>query len=531
MQFYPYIAWSFFIKTTAMRFLLILGLFCFSTLLYAQNEVPFLTNISIEEDEDEGLIYLRYDLNDAEGDPCSVSVFYSPPGRTAHPVLLNNLTGAVGQNILPGSGKTIVWEYDQPLTGGQHSFKVVAEDGQSWTVNEVLDAIAVDQLKSNLEFVVGPRHRQSNPIHLANVQDSLQHLFESQGWELDIQEWSFGNYQAKNYIGKLPGTTADTVWILLGGHYDSVAGSPGADDNGTATSAVMEAARLLSQYRFRKTIRIIAFDLEEEGLVGSGRYVTQMLPQDETLEGFLDWEMIGYYRDDPNSQSVPFGFSVLFPQAYQALESDSFKGNFLTNVGNDVSQELLEAFEDAAATYVPELRVISVQVPGQGTSVPDLLRSDHAPFWISGEKALMLTDGANFRNPNYHQGTDVIDSVDFNFMEQVFRASIATAVELAELHHAGQASIELSKIVGTKEVSVPLFQVSPNPVRQTLWLYPETTIKEVWLYDAQGKLMFNRQGKIRNTLGIDMSAFPEGMYWLQVSDGETFATEKVLKLR
>lgn len=521
----------FFFKITTMRLLLLFSFLWVYGAILAQNQLPVISNLSIEEDQDAGQIFLHYDLSDEEGDPCTIQVFYSPPTRNTHPVLLENVSGAVGANILPGNGKTISWEYDDPLTGGQHSFKLVAEDGQSWSVDEVLDAIEEDQLRSNLEFVVGARHRQSNPDHLATVQDSIQHLFEASGWELDIQEWSFGNYRAKNYIGKLPGTTADTVWVLLGGHYDTVADSPGADDNGTATSAVMEAARLLSQYRFRKTIRIIAFDLEEEGLVGSGRYVTQKLPQDEVLEGFLDWEMIGYYRDDPNSQSVPFGFSVLFPGAYQALEADSFKGNFITNVGNDVSSELLQAFESAAATYVPELRVISVQVPGQGTSVPDLLRSDHAPFWIAGEKALMLTDGANFRNPNYHQATDVIDSVDFQFMEQVFKASIATAVEMAELHHASQASIELSKTVGVIEVQKELFKISPNPVRNALWLYPEAPLESVLVFDARGNLVYQREGAFQSGIQLDASLWPEGIYLIRVSDGKFTQTAKMLKLR
>ena len=105
-------------------------------------------------------------------------------------------------------------------------------------------------------------------------------------------------------------------------------------------------------------------------------------------------------------------------------------GDFLGIVGNVASAHLVKAVEAAANQAVPNLRTISLVVPGNGELLPDTRRSDHAAFWHHGYPAVMLTDTANFRNPHYHQSTDTIETLNLAFMEQVARAVAAAVIRL-----------------------------------------------------------------------------------------------------
>ncbi|MEZ4951495.1 MAG: M28 family peptidase [Saprospiraceae bacterium] len=500
--------------------------------LFGQNGLPQVSNFSYTEDLLNNQVTFTYDLDEPENEACEVRIFYQAPGTsTFKKEITAQCTGDIGSGILQGAGKSVLYTYEpNELISGSSAFKIVVDDGYEWSVEDVLDLIEKENLESNLEFVEGARHRNSNPNHLKQVQDSIQSLFEKEGWELQVQTWMNGAYQAKNYIGKIQGTTQDTVWYLMGGHYDSVAGSPGADDNGSATAALMEAIRVLGKFGFKKTIRLVAFDMEEDGLVGSTRYVSNIFPEGERLDGFLDWEMIGYYRDDPNSQTVPVGFSLLFPGAYGQLEADSFKGNFITNVANANSLALQNAFNSAAASWVPELKIISVPVPGNGTIAPDLMRSDHAPFWIKGEPALMLTDGANFRNPNYHEATDVIDSIDFDFMEDVFKASIATICELAELHHAGTDTLSYDRAVSVNFLEEKAISIYPNPTQNSLNIKAgDLKIDQIDLYNMEGKLVKSITYAGNTLSRLDVGNLKKGFYSIKIKTDKGYWNSSFVK--
>jgi hypothetical protein len=123
----------------------------------------------------------------------------------------------------------------------------------------------------------------------------------------------------------------------------------------------------------------------------------------------------------------------------------------LTVVGNVASNSLITTYVDVAETYVPELRVISVAVPGTGTIAPDLRRSDHARFWDANMQALMLTDASEFRNFNYHTPGDSTGTLDFDFMKNVVKATVATAAQLAVPISASHDDADLSTLLGTSD--------------------------------------------------------------------------------
>jgi hypothetical protein len=288
--------------------------------------------------------------------------------------------------------------------------------------------------------------------------------------------------------------------------------------------AFLEAARILSQYSFNHSIRFMGFDLEESGLIGSYNYVNNGgINSWEEIGGVLNFEMIGYYSDKENTQQLPAGFDFVFPAAYDSMVAANWKGNFLTNIANDSSAWLKNQFDSCAKEFVPELRVISIQTPGNGQATPDLRRSDHAPFWDNGYQALMLSDAAEFRNANYHTSTDVLDSLDFWFMGNNCKAAIATLCVLAEVRHASTAhtgiSPEIPVSIFTKRKPMEWeFSAWPNPAADLLHIQfknlPSFRACQLQVTNGIGKVVYQVNEVSNNELGIDVSGWSPGTYMI-----------------
>lgn len=209
-----------------------------------------------------------------------------------------------------------------------------------------------------------------------------------------------------NIIVELPGTDLSSEVLIVGAHLDAVPNAPGADDNGTGVAAVLEIARLLKDAPMRRTLRLIVFNLEETGLVGSRQYVSHELNAADpaiTIIGMMSLEMLGYYSDEPGSQTSPI-------KPIDGVFDPPTVADFISIVGikrhESFSRRLGEEMQ--AAPDGPKVLVVDfTPVP-----LPDMLRSDHAPFLLAGHPAVMVTDTANFRNPHYHRPTDTIDTLD-----------------------------------------------------------------------------------------------------------------------
>ncbi|MEM7039200.1 MAG: M28 family peptidase, partial [Bacteroidota bacterium] len=452
---------------------------CAHSDIFGQNNPPSVTNVVATPDLQNDRVDFSYDLADTESDPCEVYLRVSADSGLTWLVTMATVSGDTGFPITPGTGKSITWQYDpQTLANtygsGPYSFvaRIIADDRVTIDIQDIVDQVDSAALVGNLQYIEGIRHRTSGAVHLQATKDTLDQHINAH----NLQNWShtftWGNYTAHNYVGRLSGTTDEADTWMTCGHYDTDFDAPGADDNGTAVAGVMEAARLLSGYHFRNSIRFAYFDLEEEFLNGSSFYVLNEVQDWEDFRGLLNMEMIGYYDEAVNSQSVPFGFNLLFPAAYNTLEADSFRGNFLTNVANTNSDPLKTAFDQCAAAYVPDLKVISLATPGNGLTTPDLRRSDHAPFWDGGYQALMLTDGANLRNPFYHTPADTIGILDLQFFYQSVKAVVATLAKQAQPVHVGigvSNDFLLNLPVGIEQpIHLHDLRVFPTPGRHTV---------------------------------------------------------------
>lgn len=204
--------------------------------------------------------------------------------------------------------------------------------------------------------------------------------------------------------------------LILGAHLDTVMGTPGADDNASGLAALIEVGRALAPLALRIPVELIAFTLEETGMIGSTHYAGALRRARVALLGMLSLEMIGF-TETQGLQHYPWFLRDRFPP----------QGTYLGVSGNGRSRGLLRTVAEAMRT-VDGLPIETLALPGNGQLFPEARLSDHAPFWDRGYPALLLTDTAFFRNPHYHQPTDTVATLDLAFLAKVTQGLFA-AVE------------------------------------------------------------------------------------------------------
>ena len=507
---------------------LLLFLFFISININAQNQAPLISNLTADVDYSNNTITLTYDLEDNENDAVEIILQASDNEGQTYAINTSAATGDLGFPINIGTGKQIIWQAPSPVAN--YKIRLIADDLQPVDIQAIVDQVDSSFLWTDLSFMEGIRHRIAGIDLLKDTRDLLDHRFTDYGLETYHHEVDLNGYLGQNIIGDLYGKTEKEKVIIIDGHYDSIDHSPGADDNATAVAGVLEAARILSNYGFEKTLRFIGFDLEEEGLVGSSGYVVNGIPAYETVEGVINLEMIGYYDNTPNSQTFPPAFANIFPDVQALLEADSFRGNFITNVSLAPMTAIGDAFHATANTYVPDLKVIDIKNPS-GLLIPDLWRSDHAPFWGANLPALMITDGANFRNPNYHSLADTKETLDIDFFTNVVKAAVGTMAELAGIRNCTSATVDI--LSNTEELNCGI-DIFPNPVEEFIQLsLGDCTDKNlsVQLYDVSGFLILEKNISTQNSdfLTINTHPLSSGLYFLKIEtkDGR-FLTKKII---
>jgi Zn-dependent M28 family amino/carboxypeptidase len=277
-------------------------------------------------------------------------------------------------------------------------------------------------LRRHVEALEGERHAARSPGRLASARAYVVRKLTALGWKPTLQPFHFHGREHVNVIALRAGADATLPRTLVGAHLDTVAGTPGADDNASGVAGVLEVARLLADTPSSLPIELAVWDLEERTRltyrVGSRRHVAESRRQGIRYGGALVLEMIGYRSTTPGSQRIPL------PVRWMDLPRT---GDFLGAIGDMRSRKLLRAFLDAAARVAPSLHVEHLSVPLRGWAVWATRRSDNASFWSNGYPALMLTDTADLRNPHYHRATDRSETLDYSFMSAVVDAVTETA--------------------------------------------------------------------------------------------------------
>jgi len=279
--------------------------------------------------------------------------------------------------------------------------------------------ISVENLRGHVQKI----HFDRSPIDGYSRMEQAAHYIKEEflktGWEVkeDCFLWEGRTY--KNVVAEKRGKISPERVFILGAHYDTVSGSPGADDNGSGVAVLLEIARAIQSVSLEGTIRLIAFSLEEYDYIGSARYV-ENLKREEEIIGMISLEMVGFTGA---KQDYP---SYLDRKYYPNV------GDFIAVVGNRRSQELLEKVCQSFKKHVPELPLEFLLVPGNGEGMEEVRLSDHSTFWDRGIPALLATDTSFLRNPNYHLPSDRIETLNFEFMWKVATGVFYSVVELAK---------------------------------------------------------------------------------------------------
>jgi hypothetical protein len=283
-------------------------------------------------------------------------------------------------------------------------------------VTKIVDEVSVENLRAFVKMLAFPRHFFAENQANRRARDALLKYATAFGYKPAVQ----GTYD--NIVLTSPGPV-DGPFVLLGAHYDSVPGTPGADDNGSAVAVCLESARLIAKHGIGG-VMIVFFNREEDGFIGSGEFVASVgEPPARRIGEAHIFEMVGFRSRAPGSQKMPRGLPV--PGAPDV-------GDFLSMIANRGSNAIAESLMGLAARYVPQSPVMALQIYlGLERIFADLTRSDHAPFWRAGIPAIMWTDTAEFRNPNYHLPSDTPETLDYGFMADVTRLALARAVSQA----------------------------------------------------------------------------------------------------
>jgi Zn-dependent M28 family amino/carboxypeptidase len=281
------------------------------------------------------------------------------------------------------------------------------------------------RINRHLKILVGERHPETSPRGLLRAAHYLATQFSKSGWATDGQLVSAWGKVYRNVVAiKYPdcqgkGEALDP--LLIGAHYDTVSGSPGADDNASGLVVLLEVASRLRAQPLVRPVWLVAFCLEEQDRLGSQAFASRLKAERRALAGAIILECVGFARSEAGTQQTPPGVPITVPT----------QGDFLAIVGNEASRSLVIQVEQSAKRHAAGLKTLSLLVPGRGEAIPHTRRSDHASFWDAGYPAVVLTDTANFRNPHYHRPTDTIETLNLDFMSQVADAVTAAAMELA----------------------------------------------------------------------------------------------------
>jgi hypothetical protein len=307
-------------------------------------------------------------------------------------------------------------------------------------IAEVVNSVSADELRETIYEL--QENRDLDPPYMAyrsrfclrventddpsddacdNAAEYIYDKFRSYGLDVEYDPFPHevltqGNYEMRSVVATLPGKGVDSrrTYIICS-HYDSIASkstnwlidwktlpAPGADDNASGTAAVLEAARILSQYDFEHTIKFITFSGEELGLHGSKHYTKLAAENGEDIAGVLNFDMIAYDPDQPD-------IDVISNAASEWIADSMLSVQRRYNIGPLTLKKIID---------------------------PEMVYSDHAPFWQNGWNAILGIDNSDFDSPEFypfmHTAEDTIDKLDFDMSSRMVQIAVGTLASQAD---------------------------------------------------------------------------------------------------
>jgi hypothetical protein len=281
-----------------------------------------------------------------------------------------------------------------------------------------------ERLYKDVEFLteITPSRNYLNLDSIKKVVEYIKKEFEKMEVSSVEQKWIAEKNEYSNLIASYEPLKSKR--LIVGAHYDVYGDQPGADDNASAVAGLLETARMIFKNKpeLDYGIDFVAYCLEEPPFFGSelmGSYVHAKSLKEDKVEviGMICYEMIGYFSDESNSQNFPSPeLASLYPDV----------ANFIIVVGIDEYQEFNSKVHRLMAKD-SEIDVQLINFPGS-TGLAGL--SDHRNYWTFGYPALMINDTSFIRNPNYHEKSDTIETLDFGKITEVINSSYKAIVNL-----------------------------------------------------------------------------------------------------
>lgn len=283
------------------------------------------------------------------------------------------------------------------------------------------------RLRTHVETIASAEHNTATPRELEKAARHIETSLLGYGYQLRRHEYEADGQKVRNIevsvSNAAPGAKPERIFIV-GAHYDSARGAPGANDNGSGTAAVLELARLLKTMQPSRgtEVKFVFFVNEEPPFfmgeeMGSMQHARELKKNGQNVEGALILETIGWYSQAQNSQKLPPGLEKYYPST----------GNFIAFVGTLESSALVR---QALAAFKAES-----SFPAEGLAAPahvmGVTLSDHSSYNRQGYPALMITDTAFMRYPYYHTAEDTPDKLDYASMARVVRGLAKTIESLA----------------------------------------------------------------------------------------------------
>ncbi|MCK5063792.1 MAG: M28 family peptidase [Candidatus Fermentibacteraceae bacterium] len=373
-------------------------------------------------------------------------------------------------------------------------------------VADIVADVSEDTIQAFTQHLEDFETRYSSTDNFDTSCNWVEEKFISYGYVAEQQHFSTLGYDCQNVIAEKPGTEDPTMIYIICGHLDSTSpypstNAPGADDNASGSSAVLEAARIFSAFDFKYTVRFICFGGEEQGLYGSRYYAELAAAQSENIIGVVNLDMIYY---GPSGQDV-----LWVPYDTQ-------------------STGLALAFDAISDTYVPALTVDIQYAPGS-------TYSDHSSFWNEGYAALLGIEQEVWTNPYYHQTSDILANylVYFPFGTNCVKAALAVVAYLAE--PLGYTGIESGQDgVSPAELTIG---ITPNPAGNIATLVFSRDISstsEISIFDISGRIIESAlpgSGAATGSYVLNTEELPAGVFIVRIRDENTEASARLVIVR
>jgi len=280
--------------------------------------------------------------------------------------------------------------------------------------------VLADELRAivvHLAETIGERNTSRKPRKLDAAADWLTQQLKP----TNVQTYEAGGHPCRNLELEIRGAAKPDEIVVIGGHYDSVVGCPGANDNGSGAAATLALARRFAGRTPARTLRFVEFTNEEPPhfmtpLMGSTVYAHRCAARKEKIVAMLSLETMGYFSDEKGSQTYPLGLGWIYPS----------RGNFIAFVANWASRKLMKQVVKtfrANSTIPAEKGALPAGIPG-------VAWSDQWSFWEHGYPGIMVTDTAPFRYPHYHEPTDTPEKINYEKFAAVVEGLVPVIADL-----------------------------------------------------------------------------------------------------